>query len=103
MTIKWDFEWYSIDGRPVIKFDDWIDTLSSDEQTEYNSAYERQQLLQQEAVDQGILEIKQTNQYIWKDRDSEQVNKPNDPIWFKYWTRYQNETGTRCKIVKTEV
>ena len=46
---------------------------------------------------------KEKDVYIWKDAETERINKPHDPIWQKYWDRWQAETGSTCILKKTEI
>ena len=41
--------------------------------------------------------------YVWKDGEAEQHAKPNDPVWLEYWERWQRETNSTCRTIRTEI
>jgi hypothetical protein len=102
MAINWKFEWYTTDGSPFISIEDWIKTLSVNEQTEFYNADRRQKSHRQEKINEGNLIVSSDN-YVWKDEQAETVNKENDPIWLTYWDRWQIETSSSCRIIREEI
>ena len=84
--------------------DDWINTLTVEEQLEYYAANKRQKQFRQDAVDEGRLVFDDTlRQYIWKDKDAYHVNKPSDPVWMKYFERWIEEENIIFTMTYTEV
>ena len=88
-------------GVPQIKFYPWIATLSQEEQDEFRLADIRQKEFRQEVINQGQLIVNDTG-YVWKDQEALAVNKPHDPTWDLYWTRWQKETGAQFTIESVE-
>ena len=103
MAVKWNFEWFTTDGSPFISLDDWVKTLSVEEQKEFYNANLRQKSYRQEKINEGNLIVNKDNSYIWKDEQTEIINKPNDEIWLNYWGRWQVETSSSCRIIKEEI
>jgi hypothetical protein len=102
MSIEWQFEWFTTDGGPFISLQDWIKTLSAEEQIEFYDADRRQKSNRQEKINEGNLIVDGSN-YIWKDEQAETVNKENDPIWSEYWVRWQIETTSSCRMIRKEI
>jgi len=91
-------------GDTASSQDDWIKTLTVEEQLEYYAADKRQKQFRQDAVDEGRLVVDDTlGQYIWKDKDAYHVNKPSDPVWMKYWGRWIEEENIIFTTTCTEV
>lgn len=90
------------DGTIPIMFVDWVNTLSKEEQDEFQLADIRQKEFRKIVVDQGNLTV--TNDgYVWKDKDTLNTGKPTDPTWQIYWTRWINETGVQFTIEQIEI
>ena len=102
MAIRWKFEWFTTDGSPFISIDEWVATLSIEDQNRYRDANIRQKTYRQEKVNEGNLVVADDD-YIWKDETAENINKENDPIWLEYWDRWQVETSSSCRMVKEEI
>ena len=102
MPIKWEFEWYTTDGSNFITIDDWIKTLTSEEQEEYREANARHKSYRADAINSGNFDLVDGS-YVWKDGEAEQHAKPNDPIWLEYWDRWQRETNSTCRLIRTEI
>jgi hypothetical protein len=79
----------------------WVSTLSIEEQNEFAEANKRQEQLRSEVVAQGNL-IVASSSYIWKDRAAAEINKPQDLVWLKYWSRYLKETQAIFTIEEKE-
>ena len=103
MTINWQFEWFTTDGSPFISLQDWIKTLSAEEQIEFYDADRRQKSNRQEKINDGSLTIDKEGRYVWKDEQAETVNKENDTIWLEYWDRWQIETTSSCRIIREKI
>ena len=90
------------DGTIPIMFVDWVNTLSKEEQDEFQLADIRQKEFRKIVVDQGNLTV--TNDgYVWKDKDTLNTGKPTDTTWQIYWTRWINETGVQFTIEQIEI
>ena len=90
------------DGTIPIMFVDWVNTMSKEEQDEFQLADIRQKEFRKIVVDQGNLTV--TNDgYVWKDKDTLNTGKPTDPTWQIYWTRWINETGVQFTIEQIEI
>jgi hypothetical protein len=101
MPILQQFKYTWPPGAPQIKFHNWIATLTQTEQDEFALADKQQLQFRQEVVDQGNLQV--TNDgYVWKDQEALAVNKPHDPTWDLYWSRWQKETGVQFTIESVE-
>lgn len=81
---------------------DWVKTLSEVEQQEFNDSELRQHAFRDQAIANGLMQ-KVGDNYIWRDEEAKQINKPQDPVWFKYWERYLKETGTQFSITEEKI
>ena len=90
------------DGTIPIMFVDWVNTLSKQEQDEFQLADIRQKEFRKQVVDQGNLKV--TNDgYVWKDKDTLNTGKPTDPTWQMYWNQWIDKTGVQFTIEQTEI
>jgi hypothetical protein len=96
---KFEYKWPT--GTTPIEFYDWIATLTQEEQDEFRLADIRQKEFRKLVVDQGNLTVTDTG-YVWKDQEALAVNKPHDPTWDLYWSRWQKETGVQFTIESVE-
>lgn len=97
MTVRQKFIYEWPPGSTRIEFRSWIDTLPQDEQDEYWLGRKNGDALRQKAIDEGWMVIGQS-EYIWTDKAAFIKNKENDPIWEKYWRRWQKETGVKFSM-----
>ena len=95
---KFTYTWP--EGSTPIEMDNWLKTLPQSEQDEYREGRSNGDRLRQIAIDEGRMIIKDDGAYEWKNAEAFAINKENDPIWEKYWRRWQIETGV---IFKTEM
>ena len=102
MAIKWEFENYTTDGSQFISLDQWVATLSEEEQEIYKKADKRQKSYRQEKVTEGKLEVVQDG-YIWENEEAEKINKEIDPIWSDYFFRWQQETKSSVRLTRKEI
>jgi hypothetical protein len=98
---KFTYTWP--EGTTPIELNNWIKTLSKEEQDEYWEGRRNGDRLRQLAISEGRLVLHfppgdSDGAYIWKDNESFSVGKENDPIWEKYWQRWMDETGVIFKI-----
>lgn len=104
MPVRHEFKYTGPDGKPAVPFTDWLQTLTESERQEYLAAQERQLTIRQDYVDSGALIVDdcdpENHGYVWSDSEAAKINKPNDPVWQKYWDRYIAETGTVFEIVE---
>jgi len=81
----------------TVPFDNWVKTLTADEQTEFAAAQERQQANYQAKIDSGmIISTTDTDGITWNANSASAVTEikfEQDPVWFAYWERWQSETG----------
>ena len=101
MPILSKFKYNWPDGTTPIMFYDWLTTLSKEEQDEFRLADIRQKEFRKIVIDQGKLNVTKDG-YEWKDATAEKQNKPHDPTWDLYWTRWINETGVQFTIEHIE-
>ena len=94
MPIKWEFEYSTTDGSPVVTISQWVHSLSTEDKKKWSDARIRQEAIREEKINDGSLQIGR-NTYIWKDDTAELVNKKNDPVWDEIFARYKSE----CKII----
>ena len=92
MSVIQQFEYTWPEGTTPIDFHPWVATLTQAEQDEFAQALARQQAFRQQWIDDGSLTLVPDG-YEWKDAESFAIGKENDPIWEKYWMRWQTETG----------
>ena len=99
------------EGSPGLLFYDWAEvTLTEEEKIELKEARQRQESFRSDVISAGdLLEIEEYNNsegnvsgYVWKDKETFKQNKPNDPIWYSYWRRWELETGVIFKIIEEE-
>ena len=87
------------DGSTPISIEDWLLTLPQSEQDEYQESRRNQDRLRQVAIDEGRMIMTDFNNatgwgtYVWKDAEAFDVGKQHDPIWLRYWQRWEKETG----------
>ncbi len=94
VTQKFHYEWP--EGTTPVSFNKWLLTLTKEEQDEYWVGRKNGDRLRQIAIDEGRMIIDpQTGFYVWTDQASFEKGKENDPIWEKYWMRWQQETGVK--------
>ena len=91
MTVLQKFDWSWPQGATPVSFDDWIENLPNDQKQECLSGVKSQHEIRQQAIDRGDM-ILTTQGYIWKDAETAQRGKGIDPVWEKYWLRWQKET-----------
>jgi len=85
------------EGSNPIDLNSWLKTLPQSEQDEYWEGRRNGDRLRQIAVEEGRMIMKE-GKYVWKNAEAFAINKENDPIWEKYWRRWQAETGVIFKI-----
>jgi hypothetical protein len=98
---KYSYIWKNGPPSSVI-LENWVLTLSQEEQQEFSKARERQYAYRQVAMDKGNMEIVPEG-YKWRDEDAHTENKPNDPIWVKYFERWLSEHDGKLVIEIIEV
>jgi len=113
MAVAHRFNYSVPEGQKFIRFEDWVSTLSADEQAEFRAAKQRQEDYRQASIDSGdmIRDFSSvdpndpTSQpvYVWRDEETARKGKPFDPIWKDYWNRYLAETGIEFDIIETEI
>jgi hypothetical protein len=102
VTQKFHYKWPT--GVTPIWFDQWLLTLTQEEQIEYRAGRQNGDILRQIAIDEGRMVIDpQDNSYVWTDRAAYKKYKENDPIWEKYWRRWQSETGVEFSSTIEEI
>jgi hypothetical protein len=101
MPIYQIFNYEFPEGVTPFIIDEWVRTLSLEEQTEFFQAKERQLEYRQAAMETGNLYTDSTLQgYIWKDEDALQKNKTDDAVWMEYFRRFIKENN--IKFTTTE-
>ena len=96
---EFKYEWPP--GSRKIEFRHWLKTLTVEEQNEYWQGRANGDRLRQIAIDEGRLKLEQDS-YVWKDQPAFEKFKENDPIWEKYWRRWQEETGVKFIVTVKE-
>ena len=108
MPVKTEFVLSSNSNEKVIGLDEWVATLSQEEQEKFQRAQVRQLKFRQDAIDKGDMIINKSDiniheeSYIWKDEETARVNKKTDGTWLLFWTRYIAENNLKFEIVKTQ-
>ena len=108
MSVKTEFVLSSDNNEKIITLDEWVTTLSQEEQEKFQRAQIRQRKFRQDAIDKGNMIISKgdanTNKesYIWKDKETARVNKKTDGTWLFFWNRYIAENNLKFEIVKTQ-
>jgi len=108
MSVKTEFVLSSDNNEKIITLDEWVTTLSQEEQEKFQRAQIRQRKFRQDAIDKGTMIISKgdenTNEesYIWKDEETARVNKKTDGTWLFFWNRYIAENNLKFEIVKTQ-
>jgi hypothetical protein len=108
MSVKTEFVLSSDNNEKIITLDEWVTTLSQEEQEKFQRAQIRQRKFRQDAIDKGNMIISKgdanTNEgsYIWKDEETARVNKKTDGTWLVFWNRYIAENNLKFEIVKTQ-
>jgi hypothetical protein len=95
VPIKWDFEYSTTDGSPVVTISQWAHSLSTEDKKKWSDARIRQEAIREEKINDGSLQVTGNHGYIWKDETAELVNKKNDPVWEEMFARWRSE----CKII----
>jgi hypothetical protein len=98
MPIKQTFQF----DNSSITIWEWSKTLPEVEQQEFKDSERRQHAFRDRAIAEGLMQ-KVGDNYIWRDEEAKQINKPHDPVWFKYWERYLQETGTEFSIKEEKI
>ena len=81
-------------GDKFISIDDWIATLSVDEQEKFYLARERQLARRQQAIDNGHLTLTEDGSYEWTDEATFNTKSHGvDRIWYSYFHRWLTETN----------
>ena len=89
------YEWP--EGVQPITFDKWIQSLSQTEKQEFFEAKQRQINYRTQAIDRQLMAIDHGT-YVWADEQSALLNKPTDPVWYRYFQRYLADTQTKFKV-----
>jgi hypothetical protein len=106
MSIKHEFKYTTLDNRPFLTIDEWVSTLTKDEQKVFVDAKVRQLKIRQQVIDAGLLSL-DADGYVW---DEEYVKnkrpgeyKQYDREWLKFWERYLEETKIKVEIVEKQI
>ena len=113
MAVTHTFKYSVPEGKEFIRFEDWIASLSPEEQSEFHAAKTRQEAYRQEAIDRGDLvrdfstvdpkDPTSQPSYVWRDEETAKKNKPSDEIWRNYWDRWIKEVDVQFDIVETKI
>jgi hypothetical protein len=103
MPVKYSFKYAWPDGVEPKTLDQWVRSLSAQEQEEFRQADVRQKAFRADVIDAGKMKLDGNSAYVWKDQEAAQVNKPVDPTWLIYWNRYLAETQTIFTTEITEI
>jgi len=105
MSVKTKYDLKAGDGRQkFLSIDEWVSTLSEDEQKTYRLSADRHAGYTQAAVDRGDLTVilsPETGEtkHVWKDEEAKQRGKGWDPVWLTFWNRYLEENNLNFEIV----
>jgi hypothetical protein len=108
MSVKTEFVLSSNNNEKIITLDEWVATLSQEEQEKFQRAQVRQRKFRQDAIDKGDMIISKgdadTNNehYIWKDEETARVNKKTDGTWLFFWNRYIAENSLEFEVINTQ-
>jgi hypothetical protein len=98
MKVIHHFEYSWPDGTTPITLQQWVNTLSTEEQECFRSAEKRQRLLRAQTIDNGTMSIAGPHSYEWQNNIVANINKKYDKEWRDFFDRYIKETGTIFKI-----
>jgi len=83
----------------VMSLNDWVKTLTTEEQAEFAEAEARRFANVQSRIDSGHITsnvITNTDGVVWNANSESavtEIKSEPDPVWFAYWERWQSETG----------
>ena len=103
MPIKQQFIYEWPEGSKPMDIDEWVGTLSDDEQIEFLEARSRQVAYRQKVINEGKMKMVPYQGYIWKDAEARTNNKPMDDVWLSYHTRFIKENNIKFKGVDIEI
>lgn len=103
MAVIHEFKYTATPGGSAISLHSWIQTLPTDQQTEFYSAEVRQVDFRSQVIEQGNLTLGSHNTYIWKDDAAAQQNKIDDPTWLRYFNRYLKENNITFEIITRQI
>jgi len=112
MPVKQEFRYSTVDnsGPPLI-INEWVDTLTAEEQKKFKQAELRQRRYRQDAIDRGDMVLlpgeftcaEDIDSYVWKDEETAKHGKNWDPEWLEFWDRYLVECKIKMEIVSTQI
>jgi hypothetical protein len=103
MPVKYTFKYAWPDGVTPMTLEQWVNSLTTEEQTEYREADVRQKAFRSDVINDGKMKLDGSTAYVWKDKEAAEVNKPVDPTWLIFWNRYLAETQTIFSTEITEI
>ena len=118
MPIIQEFVFIPPEGQSLTTLHQWVSSLSSDEQTQFQLAESRQLQLRQKIVEVNKLTVIKNaksaeeagiipDSYVWDETHVENKTadqyKEHDDEWLIFWQRYLKETGTRFEIVEKKI
>lgn len=80
-----------------ITLENWVKTLSQEEQDRFFKARENNYAARQVAIDQGRMTITKDNNYVWANEQEYHKNKEHDPVFVDYFNRYLKENNIEFK------
>ena len=114
MPVIQEFTFIPPNGKELITLHQWVSSLSDNEREEFALSEARQLELRQKVVEVNKLTVIKNAEdgitpdtYVWDEsqvKNKHQDNyKEHDDVWFHYWNRYLNETGTKFEIVEKQI
>lgn len=88
-------------GRDI---QNWVKTLSAEEQAEFTESAARNAAMEQALKDAGHLTVAPDGSKVWANEQVflENINSMYDPQWKSYWNRWRTETGANFVATVTE-
>jgi hypothetical protein len=101
MPIQQVINFVAPEGKPMVSMNQWVLTLTAEEQAAYKVVFDRQEAILKSFKDSGDL-TGNSFQVIWVHGEKlPQVSQ--DPEWREFFDRYLAETGMTVQRTSTEV
>ena len=97
MPVQHSFNFVTPSGQTYIKFGNWINTLSAEDQAAYATVFVAQQALEAQQQADGDLIVSDAGKKVYSDAAVEKAKRGEfsyvTPEWQTWFNRYQTETG----------
>lgn len=102
MSVTVKYVYTAEEGKEIVNFTDWSQTLSEAEQKEISNAHARHVTATKLKVNAGVLTISYTPEltYTWATQEAADAGVGEDPTWESYQNRYLAENNIKLEITK---